>query len=139
MESIIAIYGPANVGKTHTLCKLIELIAHEQNIAVEISGDTKQTFVINGKTVCICTAGDNKWEVQKALEYSGKNNCDVAVLASRTKGGSSSTISSFAKENNVSLKWWRCFDTQSWPDDLRDEIQLTSAKLFRRFIDEMIG
>jgi len=138
MKRIIGLYGAANVGKTHSLRMLIEMIAHELGNEIEHQeiSDKKFTFIVNGKTVCICPAGDNGYEIGKAIEYVNQNNFDVAIFGSRSKGEPANRLNAFVSECGFeSVEWRQCPNTKYWPGDLRTEVEMATAKMLRRMID----
>lgn len=82
---VIVLSGVANTGKTTTLNLLNNLI-NPDNPATNLREDDKYTFTYKGKTIFIATPGDYKDQIDENIKCARKENCDILVTASRTKG-----------------------------------------------------
>lgn len=51
-------------------------------------GGSPGTFEYNGHVVCVAPAGDTSEIVEANCRYFKQKGCDVAISATRTKGGS---------------------------------------------------
>ncbi len=127
MKKIIVLYATANRGKTTTLKILMELLASvSESYNVWQEADAWGWFVINGKTVSVCTSGDD----ESAAKDNIKNykDCDVFLSASRTRGGSVTAIEKFAEKEQVEIDWVEKIDDES-------KNKLIAADLFRKVLD----
>lgn len=104
---VIALSGRGNVGKTHCLGHLINLIYKETTgCDFYIEGhDIRITLGYHGKSITICTWGDNAYEEQKNIDIICSDNPDIAIVATRTKGDTVEIVERFCEENNYELKW----------------------------------
>lgn len=50
-------------------------------------------------------AGDNKTTVEANCRYFKMMNCDVAITATRCKGGSVDALNEFAEREGVKIEW----------------------------------
>lgn len=85
---VIALFGRGNVGKTHCLGHLINLMYQEMfGHGCLIEGQDKSvTFEYHGQRITICTWGDTSEDEQKNLDYISCQTPDIAIVATRTKG-----------------------------------------------------
>lgn len=105
---LIGLYGHANCGKSATLNMLKELLRAEgKSISSEPhpESDTPETFEYNGMVVCVAPGGDTKEIVESNVRYFKDKNCDVAITATRCRGGSVEALRRFEKENDVKIEW----------------------------------
>jgi hypothetical protein len=116
MKRIIALYGSANRGKSAALKYLINLLERVESFkflpvfSAEDFGtipymDQKRTFNIDGLTVCVATAGDNKMEVDANVRYFEEKGCDIAVTATRGKGATVRTLEKYADKCGAPIVW----------------------------------
>lgn len=88
---IIGLYGHSNCGKTQTLNFLREMLRQNGESLSKNAphqGDTPETFLYHGLIVCVAPGGDNEDVVRANVRYFKSKNCDVAITATRCKGGS---------------------------------------------------
>lgn len=111
MRKIIALYRAGDKGKTETLNYVIEILqaitTRSLTPLVPNYTDRKATFVFNGLTVSVCTAGDNATEIKQNEAYFNNQKCDIAITASRSKGESVDAINAMANSNGASIQWVR--------------------------------
>ena len=100
MKHIIALSGRKNVGKTHCLGHLINLISNEINDKdfMVVGRDIRTSFDYHGKKIIICTFGDNEKEENDNINFIKANDADIAVVATRTKGSTLNIIKDFSKK-----------------------------------------
>lgn len=60
---------------------------------------------INGKIVCIYSAGDNEYELKKATDFFFMMKCDVAFGAVRSKGKTIDELEKFKNKVNASVEY----------------------------------
>lgn len=104
---VIALSGRGDIGKTRCLGYLINLIHRETkecNLLYE-GQDMRVTLDYLGKRVTICTWGDNEYEEQLNIDFIKRNTPDIAIVATRTKGGTVRLIEDLCTETNSTLKW----------------------------------
>ena len=108
MEKIIALQGRAQCGKTSTLNLLIDLLEVATKgcaMPTPHTGERREIFVINGKIVGVTTPGDADWIVQDNCDFFTANNCDIAISATRTKGGTHQVLDGFAASHGLTVKY----------------------------------
>ncbi len=49
--------------------------------------------------------GDDRKKLQENIRYFKAKKCDVAISATRCKGGSVEELQKYAKEENVEIEW----------------------------------
>lgn len=129
MEKIFALYASSNKGKTTTLNILIDLLAvvsDKYNIQREHDGWA--WFIINNKTVSVCTSGDNAITVKNNIrDYKDYN---IFVSASRTRCGSVNEIEKLAKSEGIDIEWIEKEDNSKKNKEI-------AANLFRRIMNEI--
>jgi len=81
---VIVLSGIANTGKTTTLNLLNNLI--NPNKPITDGNDHRRAFTYKGKTIFIATPGDDKAQIDENIKRARKENCDILVTASRTRG-----------------------------------------------------
>ena len=101
MKTIIALYRRANTGKSTTLNYLIGLLKEQ-----EVDFKEKREIVYYGsKKIAVTTPGDNAYEIKRNIEFFEKEDCDILVTATRSKGETTNIIYKYHKEINAELKW----------------------------------
>ena len=100
MKTIIALYRRANTGKSTTLNYLIGLLKEQ-----EIDFKEKREIVYYGsKKIAVTTPGDNADEIEENIKFFEKEDCDILVTATRSKGETKNIIDKYHKEINAELK-----------------------------------
>ena len=105
---VIALFGRGNTGKTRCLGHLINLINNEENMGdyLKVGKDARVTLKYRGKRITICTWGDNEYEEGLNIDKIRQDISDIAVVATRTKGGTVEIVRQFCeKEMGCPLKW----------------------------------
>ena len=105
---LIALYGRSNCGKSDTLNRLKEQLRQAGTSVSRIphpDSDKPETFLYKGLTVCVAPGGDVREIVEGNLRYFTGKQCDVAVTASRTKGGTVDALTEFAANNGIGIDW----------------------------------
>lgn len=105
---VIALFGRGNTGKTRCLGHLINLICNEEDRGdyLNVWKDARVNLEYRGKRITICTCGDNDYEEGLNLNKIRQDNPDIAVVATRTKGGTVEMVRQFCeKEMGCPLKW----------------------------------
>lgn len=105
---IIGLYGHSNCGKSATLNMMKELLrtaGKSVSSKPHPGSDKPETFEYKGLTVCVAPGGDNEEVVRDNVRYFKSKNCDVAITATRCKGGSVTELQKFEKEMGVKIEW----------------------------------
>ena len=105
---IIGLYGHANCGKSHTLNYLKELLrVAGKSISSQPHPNCEdpETFEYKGLIICVAPGGDDRARVEENVRYFKSKHCDVAISATRCKGGSESALREYAQSECVEIKW----------------------------------
>ena len=106
---LIALYGRSSCGKSDTLNRLKDLLRQAGTSSISRipypDSDKPETFLHKGLTVCVAPSGDVREIVEENLRYFTGKQCDVAVTASRTKGGTVDALTEFAANNGIGIDW----------------------------------
>lgn len=105
---VIALFGRGSTGKTRCLGHLINLINNEEKRGyfLKEGKDARVTLEYRGKRITICTWGDNEYEECLNIDMIRQDNPNIAVVATRTKGGTVEIVRQFCeKEKECPLKW----------------------------------
>lgn len=131
MKKIFGLWGAANRGKTTTLNILVDLLSQvSDSYSVQRFYESRAWFLINGIKIGVCTPGDNQTEIKENIKFFTKNECEIIVTATRTKGGSVDEVEFFKNEHNAELVWIE-------KEDNPDLNKLVAGDIFRRIIDEV--
>lgn len=134
---IIGLYGHGSCGKTATLNFLKELL-REAGMSISQkphpNSDTSETFEYKGLVVCVAPGGDTEDIVERNVKYFMSKNCDVAISATRTSGGSVDALHRYEREMQTTIEWVR----KSYEYNLSETTQELCNKETARFILEMI-
>lgn len=108
MKKVIALSGKSHTGKSTTLDNLISFLSHESSLFVRekvISTDFRTAFVYKDGNIKIGIAkpGDNEREITKNINFFEKNNFDICITATRTKGASIVEILNFTKRHHADI------------------------------------
>lgn len=55
--------------------------------------------------MCVAPEGDSREIVESNCRYFKMKGCDVAISATRTKGGSADALNEFADSEDVKVEW----------------------------------
>ena len=105
---IIGLYGHCNCGKSETLNELKKLLrAVGKSVSTEPHpwSEMPEMFEYNGLVVCVAPGGDSREIVERNCRYFKMKGCDVAISATRTKGGSADALNEFADSEGVKVEW----------------------------------
>ena len=107
---IIGLYGHGNCGKSATLNFLKELL-REAGMSLSRTphpnSDTPETFEYKGLVICVAPGGDTEDIVERNVQYFKSKNCDVAISATRTSGGSVEALQRYEQEMQTMIDWVR--------------------------------
>ena len=104
---IIGLYGHGKCGKSATLNDVKELL---RKAGMYISkqphphSESPETFEYKEKVVYVAPAGDTSEIVEANCRYFKQKGCDVAISATRTKGGSVDALNEFADSDGVKVE-----------------------------------
>ena len=127
---VIALYEVANTGKTTTLNLLNDLLNPDNPITD--GKDHRRSITYKGKTIFIATPGDNKAEIDENIKRARKENCDILVTASRTKGYGKELL----KEQFKNIRWIKKDVADQQEQDL---VNKTQAADLQAIIDDVIN
>ena len=106
MKKIIALYGRGGIGKTSTLNCLIGLLDPLlKKEPSEWEKDRRKKLKYQEKKVIVTTPGDNENEIKKNIEFFQKEKGDILITATRTRGGTITTLKEYAKKENICIIW----------------------------------
>lgn len=134
---IIGLYGHSNCGKSETLNDLKELLREKgKSISTEPHpwSDMPEIFEYNGHVFCVAPGGDSRAIVESNCRYFKMRGCDVAISATRTKGGSAVALKEFADSEGVEIEWI----AKSYEYNLSQATQKMCNKEMAEYIFKMI-
>lgn len=112
---IIGLFGKSNQGKTTVLNQVIDWLINEGGEIIESEPknpekDNKDKCICiryKGKLICIATGGDNQEMLDKNCQFFNqfKQNIDIAISATRSKGITCSILNAYAKDKNSTVTW----------------------------------
>ena len=105
---IIGLFGHGNCGKSETLNTLKELLRAEGRSISTMPhpwNEMPETFEYRGKVVCVAPGGDNGDKLIENIRYFKMKNSEVAITATRCKGGSVEELQKFAESESVVIEW----------------------------------
>lgn len=105
---IIGLYGHGDCGKSETLNTLKELLrASGKSLSgsPHPNSEMPETFEYKGMIICVAPGGDDRAKLQENIRYFKTNKCDVAITATRCKGGSVEELQKYAKSEDVEIEW----------------------------------
>lgn len=105
---IYVLCGHSNCGKTATLNCLREMLqsqAKSIHLQFPRGADRRETFIWEGKTICLTPGGDNERVVNGNLKYFEEQSADILVTASRSRGGTVDAIKKYCKNNDIPVEW----------------------------------
>ena len=105
---IIGLYGHGDCGKSEALNALKELLREKgKSISAKPHpwSEMPETFEYKGSVVCVAPGGDDKSKLQENIRYFKAKKCDVAITATRCKGGSVAVLQKFAQREGVEIEW----------------------------------
>ncbi len=112
MKKLICIWGSSNYGKTSSIIEFDNILnRHYANNIVPIHSvgispyDILRIYKIGNITVGIESQGDPKSRQKSSLSLFGKNNCDIIICASRTRGDTVANVNNFCRRNGYDCFW----------------------------------
>lgn len=124
---IIGLYGHGQCGKSATLNELKELLREAGKSVSKHPhpySESPETFEYNEHVVCVAPAGDTREIMEANCRYFKQKDCDVAISATRTKGGSVDALNEFTENEDVKVEWI----AKSYEYNLSEETQSVCNK-----------
>ncbi len=109
MKELIVLTGVANVGKSMTLNRVLELLREKFPSMKEIAVlrrtriEIRVVVEIDGIRVGIDSRGDRPEHVKDALDVLLRQRCSIIVCASHTRGGTIDEVRQFSEIHRYSL------------------------------------
>ena len=110
LKKLILLKGIGSVGKTSTLCALIDVLKTKYSAAeVCRKWDPDNYFVVldvpNLGNIGVATFGDPGWEspAEEVCNTCWEHNCVAMVVATRTRGGVYNVYREFAENKQIKL------------------------------------
>lgn len=107
---IIGLYGHGSCGKSATLNFLKELLREAGNSLSQKpqpNNDSPETFEYKGLVICVAPGGDTEDIVERNVKYFKSKDCDIAISATRTSGGSVDALHRYELEMKTIIEWVR--------------------------------
>lgn len=98
------------------------------------NSDSPETFEYKGMVVCVAPGGDTYDVVYNNCRYFKSKNCDVAITATRCKGGSVDALHSYEREVGAKIEWV----AKSYEYNLSEATQILCNQEIAQLILEMI-
>lgn len=105
---IIGLYGHSNCGESETLNELKEMLRTAgKSISSEPHSwsDIPETFEYKRLIICVAPGGDSREIVESNCRYFKMKSCNIAISATRSKGGSADALKEFAASEGVGIEW----------------------------------
>ena len=108
MKKIIAVSGVAKTGKSASIRELADIL---DGIATRIdrvdtyNGEVKAVYEYEGYKIAIYSWGDVADNIKKGIKYAEENDCDVLIIAVRTRGGTIETLEGYAKDKSIDITY----------------------------------
>lgn len=135
MKTIIVLYRRANTGKTTTLNYLIRLLdKSKEGETHPLTEDRRVVISYDNKSIAVTTQGDNKYEIEENVKFFEKEDCDILVTATRSRGQTTDIIDKYHKEINAKIIWIE----KKLSVILEDSINQMQAKDIQATIDTLI-
>lgn len=133
-NTLIGLWGTANVGKSTTLKKLSEEIEGNEIILNNYNGH-QIVVVYRGKKVGVQTYGDDQKSVEDGLKVFHSHGCNIIAIASKSYGGTVVEIERFSSQNKWRLLWTS--PIQGEVSDYED-LKKYGSKILLKMIDDLI-
>ena len=128
---IIGLWGPGGKGKSTTLNLLIELLGGTRR-----KGDQRVRLTHREKKIAITTYGDDKWQLQRNIDFFNEESCDIYVTATRTSGGSVVELEKFEKKIGAETIWISKSSSTSYQELINERQAETIKDVLDSVIDE---
>ena len=147
MKKLICVWGSSKYGKTSSIIEFDNILnKHYSNNIVSIhsnrtdSKDILRIYKIGKVTVGIESQGDPNSRQKSSLSLFGKNNCDIIICASRSRGNTVANVDSFFKRNGYDCFWISTLYSPKIYKQNGTHINLRNGEiLFEIFTDLMNG
>ena len=112
MKKLLCVWGASNYGKSSSIIEFDSFL--NKNFATNIQPihsfgnaplDIQRIYRIGNITIGIESQGDPNSRQKSSLTLFGKNNCDIIVCASRTKGDTVANVNNFCHRNGYDCFW----------------------------------
>ena len=116
----------------------IERIMRRNGLSVSVR-NVEEHLTIDGKVVCVYSAGDDKGAIDAATDFFVKYRCDVGFCAARSKGETLAALRKFGRANNVPIeirKKAMILNADGFPklDDYIDELNEWEAEELAKLV-----
>lgn len=128
---IIALWGPGGKGKSTTLNLLIKSLGGPEG-----TEDRRRRLTYGGKRIAIATYGDDKWQLQRNVDFFNEESCDIYVTATRTSGGSVVELEKFEKKIGAEIIWISKSSSTSYQELINERQAETIKDVLDSVIDE---
>jgi Cdc6-like AAA superfamily ATPase len=106
-DTIFAVRGKANIGKTSTIKYICEFLKEKYPNAVIneiiLLPDIKIIITIEDILIGIESEGDPNGRLEESLDDFVKNNCNIIICGARTRGMTNDWIKKYS--NKFEIKW----------------------------------
>jgi len=121
-NTIFAVKGKANIGKTPTIKYIYALLKEKYPNAVIneiiLLTDIKIIITIEDILIGIESEGDPNGRLEESLNYFIKNNCNIIICGARTRGMTNDWIKKYS--NNFEIKWIKKTISETKTDEDKD-------------------
>jgi len=97
--------------------------------------ETPETFEYKGLIVCVAPGGDNEEVVENNGRYFKSKNCDVAISATRSKGGSVEALQRLENAEGTKIDW----KAKSYEYELSEFTQSMCNQEYAQVLFRIIG
>lgn len=112
MKKLICVWGASNYGKTSSIMEFDSLLNKYFGSNIQtihsfgnLPYDIQRIYKIGNFTIGIESQGDPNSRQKASLTLFGKNNCDIIICASRTKGDTVANVNNFCHRNGYDCFW----------------------------------
>lgn len=135
MKRIIGLYGIGHIGKATTLKQL--LIFFDSTFTFSSRRNIRKTLTIKGRKVCIATCGDNSNDLEENCSFFQKEDFDIAITPTRSKGKSCERLAQMAREESTQIQWIEKKKDYLNPDSCNHEQAIMLHDLIINIIDNL--
>ncbi|MBD2812347.1 hypothetical protein ID853_16030 [Xenorhabdus sp. Vera] len=143
MKKIFALKGSTRTGKTKTLKDhlLKKLATLSNSVPIYKSKDegydVTVIFVINNIRVGVSTGGDNAKIIDENVGYLIKEECEIIISATRTKGGTIDAIKKLAGKEYL-IEWINKSRTDNKNEQQQEELNKSDADIIFNEIKKIV-
>lgn len=138
---IIGLYGHSNCGKSETLNVLKELLREKgKSISAKPHpwSEMPEAFEYKGLVVCVAPGGDDNAKLQENICYFKVTKCDVAITATRCKGGSVEELQKYAMSEGVEIEWMQKSYEYNLSQETQTQCNKETAELMMKSISRLL-